>query len=298
MERVPACHTVGQKWTDGCYRCRCKRHGIACRLDPACLLLTINPVPCLADDRCVCGPDGVPSCTAEVIDRHAFAARRVDLDIPALISQEDMLHWRRGEEEEGRWPSRHHHRSGRRSEAAREEEEGRGSAHQRHGDGSEAVREEENRWSGHHHRSSGGRSAAATEDTRPSSHHRGGAEGISTELRSQTDTDKILEEAAMLLMNDQPDLVDPPSSQELLITSDNLCRFGPRWYGGSLRCFCDIDGAITCGNPAFVSAFFDDFRVSLERERETEREKEKERERELRRSVDVDFWINSGWCAF
>ena len=176
VQKVRPCHVVGQKWTDGCYRCRCKRHGIACRLDVTCLLLRHHPVPCLADDRCVCGPDGVPSCTAEVIDRHAFAARRVDLGIPAFLTAE-----------------------------ARPDDPGLRSDGRRHGG-------------------------------------------------------KVLESSDRDVQ--QQDFGS--SSQELLITSDNLCRFGPRWYGGSLRCFCDIDGAITCGNPTFVSAFFDDFKVRFD----------------------------------
>ncbi|XP_012937801.1 uncharacterized protein LOC106011730 [Aplysia californica] len=49
----------------------------------------------------------------------------------------------------------------------------------------------------------------------------------------------------------------PPS---LLVASDNRCRFGVRWYGGGLRCYCDSDGSITCGDPSFVAARIDGFR--------------------------------------
>ncbi|KAK7100630.1 uncharacterized protein [Littorina saxatilis] len=173
VHKVAPCHEERQQWTDGCYRCRCKRRGIDCQIDVICLLLRHDPVPCLADDRCVCGPDGVPSCTAEVIDRHAFAATRVDLEVPSLLPQ------------------------------------------------------------GHE-----------------TSRSRGGRRGGKFFGSSFNKIEK--------------EVKDDESSQELLITSDNLCRFGPRWYGGSLRCFCDIDGSITCGNPAFVSAFFDDFMVRRE----------------------------------
>lgn len=161
VKKVAPCHVMGQRWIDGCYECTCKRHGIACRLDAVCHLLRHNPVPCLSDDRCVCGPDGVPSCTAEVIDMRTFSAKRVDVGLSAALLEPEME---------------------------------------------------------------------------------------IDDLRKYT--------------SDNPPI---STTQELLITSDNLCRFGPRWYGGSLRCFCDIDGSITCGNPAFVTAFFDDFKVRKER---------------------------------
>nr|KAG5703243.1 hypothetical protein BaRGS_034154 [Batillaria attramentaria] len=139
-------------------------------MDTTCLLLRHHPVPCLADNRCVCGPDGVPSCTAEVIDRHAFSARRVDLGFPTYLAPDgrhDYPDFRRG----------------------------------------------------------------------------------SNEIQG-----KVLEEDGM-------SQDEGSSSQELLIMSDNMCRFGSRWYGGSLRCFCDIDGSITCGDPTFVTAFIDNFLV-------------------------------------
>lgn len=182
VQKVAPCHEMGQRWNDGCYRCKCKRHGIRCRLDTTCLLLRHYPIPCLADHRCVCGPDGVPSCTAEVIDRHAFSARRVDLGFPTYLAPEGRQ----------KYPD-----------------------FRKNGD--------------------------------------------------EVDSNEAFEGNILDALEGGEKAHDfGSSSQELLIMSDNMCRFGPRWYGGSLRCFCDIDGSITCGNPTFVTAFIDDFSVRRE----------------------------------
>ncbi|XP_025109324.1 uncharacterized protein LOC112573309 [Pomacea canaliculata] len=178
VKKVAPCPLVGQRWSDGCYKCRCRRNGITCRLDATCHHLHHHPVPCLADERCICGPDGVPSCTAEVIDRRAFSAHRLDLRFP------DVTYEFVRAQEGG------HHKALKKAE--------------KHGDISISGKED---------------------------------------LTGFQDSQK------------------EDTSQELLIMSDNLCRLGSRWYGGSLRCFCDVDGAITCGDPAVVTAFIDNFSV-------------------------------------
>ncbi|GFS10501.1 hypothetical protein ElyMa_003062000 [Elysia marginata] len=38
-----------------------------------------------------------------------------------------------------------------------------------------------------------------------------------------------------------------------------MIRWGSRWYGGGLRCHCDRNGAITCGDPQFVASRIDGF---------------------------------------
>lgn len=191
MKKVPPCAAIDDRWTDGCYHCRCRRIGIRCRLNPACSLLRHQPVACLTDDRCICGLDGVPSCTAEVIDRDAFPATRVSLGsstnhLPEVI--DDLLSTRRSNRDK---------------------------------------------------LSAGKISRLSEVFALPmDGFHKRRTLGV-----------------------DDYDVDD--TSNELLIMSDNLCVFGSRWYGGSLRCFCDIDGAITCGNPTYVTAFIDHFTVGL-----------------------------------
>uniref|UniRef100_A0A0B7AP54 Pacifastin domain-containing protein n=1 Tax=Arion vulgaris TaxID=1028688 RepID=A0A0B7AP54_9EUPU len=52
------------------------------------------------------------------------------------------------------------------------------------------------------------------------------------------------------------------STQSFLIASTNSCRFGTRWYGGSLRCHCGLDNSIICGDPSFVATEIDRFRLN------------------------------------
>ncbi|BFY99460.1 hypothetical protein BsWGS_02500 [Bradybaena similaris] len=91
VSKVAPCHKVDSRWWDGCYHCKCYHHGIDCTVDDTCLLLMrserygrdfLSHDACLnaQDGRCVCGIDGVPSCTAEVIDRNAHPATTVRLN--------------------------------------------------------------------------------------------------------------------------------------------------------------------------------------------------------------------------
>ncbi|KAL8596968.1 hypothetical protein ACOMHN_027914 [Nucella lapillus] len=226
VKQVPACHVTGQRWTDGCYRCQCRRHGITCRLDVTCDSLRQQPVPCLADERCVCGPDGVPSCTAGVIDRNAFAAKRVHLGFPHGMRSKGFQDSYRGRYSGIRSNSDHvtrRHRNDRRPLFL---------------PGSQQTAADQLRRAGLPHNPDGKNILSSASKFR---------------LRQRRVTSPHASYRGRRSAE--------PSTQELLITSDNLCRFGARWYGGSLRCFCDLEGAIACGNPVFVLAFFDDFRV-------------------------------------
>ncbi|CAG5132723.1 unnamed protein product [Candidula unifasciata] len=99
VTRVAPCQKVDSRWWDGCYHCKCYHHGIECSIDDTCLLLMrseryaldfLSHDACLdaKDGRCICGADGVPSCTAEVIDRNAHPATTIGLNpiFPAVAS--------------------------------------------------------------------------------------------------------------------------------------------------------------------------------------------------------------------
>lgn len=100
------------RWWDGCYVCQCHLHGIECKTDPACVTLMRSELfrpgfqsqdGCTQpeDDRCICGVDGVPSCTAEVIDKGAYPTVTIELtpsyaSSPSSAHPEDFSDDRRG----------------------------------------------------------------------------------------------------------------------------------------------------------------------------------------------------------
>ncbi|ESO89606.1 hypothetical protein LOTGIDRAFT_164905 [Lottia gigantea] len=47
----------------------------------------------------------------------------------------------------------------------------------------------------------------------------------------------------------------------LIPTDDKLCHLGPRWYGGGLRCYCDPQNGVACGNPRFIARKVDGFKI-------------------------------------
>ncbi|CAG5133638.1 unnamed protein product [Candidula unifasciata] len=102
--QLPACHGNGSSWLDGCYSCKCDLKTIECTPDKACLRLvhrhgletdaTENGAceqP--ADEQCIRGIDGVPSCKAEVIDRDALPAVTAELNPLFTSSSSSKQHY-------------------------------------------------------------------------------------------------------------------------------------------------------------------------------------------------------------
>ncbi|RUS84757.1 hypothetical protein EGW08_007499 [Elysia chlorotica] len=188
--QLPPCQSVGSSWWDGCYRCTCLTDGIECTADRTCVGLIkserfqtkeaymLSQGACLKpqDNRCICGVDGVPSCTADAIDRNAVQAKTILLR--PSIRQRQLSRMR----------SRSPALASRRSSSA------------------------------------------------PMSRSRRSAYPTSPSLA-----------------------VGAGDSPSLLVSTDNRCRWGSRWYGGGLRCYCDKKGSITCGDPQFVASSIDGF---------------------------------------
>ncbi|GFO41472.1 hypothetical protein PoB_006797700 [Plakobranchus ocellatus] len=91
--QLPPCVNIGSRWSDGCYNCTCSPQGIECKANDTCVaslnlarffsmsayVLTQGACIKPQDNRCVCGVDGVPSCTADAIDRNAIQATTISL---------------------------------------------------------------------------------------------------------------------------------------------------------------------------------------------------------------------------
>uniref|UniRef100_A0A0B7AS10 Pacifastin domain-containing protein n=1 Tax=Arion vulgaris TaxID=1028688 RepID=A0A0B7AS10_9EUPU len=317
----------------------------------------------LKDDRCVCGVDGVPSCTAEVIDRKAYPAITISLNpvfpassslvIPKVVYYERSFpkydqhgaritapeyysdsSYARDEEESGNTPTNKQHR--RRHFLVKRYAS---SNHRKH---SQELYNNNDRWHQipRYERSSAAHSSlshnrqnskenfadsegrnrgifrigrkvnslgtlhprdASTTFDGSRLYHDNKKRGISSvpkynrddtisehvvgdsynnekkeirrkikpeslsEIKDYRERTKVQDRRVLeeVRINDGP--VDETRSDtapsSLLIASDNRCRWGVRWYGGSLRCYCDLDNSITCGDPSFVASRIDGFRL-------------------------------------
>ncbi|BFZ16421.1 hypothetical protein BsWGS_19460 [Bradybaena similaris] len=238
--QLPACHNTGSSWRDGCYFCQCHLDSIECSLDQACLVLlhsnrpevdTMSNGACVqpTDERCVCGVDGVPSCTAEVIDKNAVPAITVDLN-PTLSSSPSL-----------RSQVPVYSNPGFMSTNTRTREHSPDITGEHYGEHEELLVDSNKGVPDHIYNS--GRNTDIS--NRVSLSQNG---GHSVQLQG-------------LLDRGGKQTVPEDEAASLLVITANRCRWGVRWYGGGLRCYCGTDNSITCGDPNFVASRIDGFRL-------------------------------------
>lgn len=261
--QLPACEDVGESWWDGCYRCTCLADGIECTADRTCVALLksqqsktpsayiLSKGACIKprDSRCVCGVDGVPSCTADAIDRNALEATTIQL-VPSLSRR---FTWRMS-------PRRPVPSSFRGSPAFLNSTSS-GISSYRSRDGAQ-LRRPMPSWRRTRSRRSAclplvERNIGRDVKARLLSAIKRGA------CLKHADTKRVVKRrhvrsAVPVILSVTGDSKKTPS---LLVSTDNRCRWGSRWYGGGLRCYCDRKGAITCGDPEFVAARIDGFQM-------------------------------------
>ncbi|CAL1544262.1 unnamed protein product [Lymnaea stagnalis] len=346
---IPPCGHVDSMWLDGSYLCKCYTHGIECTADRVLAEILFsenldwtNPfyAECVKNNphHCVCGLDGVPSCTAQAIDRSLYPnAKTFILQTPvpfssSLIAPRNVYYEKRnrntvekkprnfdGSASEPRYvqdsefyPSRHviFRRDLRRDsdeDIFRDDKSTKRTSHRRHSDN--LIRNQEkylafydfyenyfhNSKNRHEFGSSsnknvgggGGEShnndylkenyesealpgvygyAPVYKDYNKgprvgSDHHKRPSEGSGYRRANGRHGRNWRQEektAGDELVYDEPKTF----KKSVVAVSDNRCRFGVRWYGGSLRCYCNKDdGSITCGNPSLVALRFDVYRL-------------------------------------
>lgn len=322
-------------WLDGSYLCKCYTHGIECTVDRVLAdnLLHDNPdwsnpfhAECVKNNphNCVCGLDGVPSCTAKAIDRSSHPnAKTFILPAPVpfsprTIAPQDVYYQQRngvqhktrlpdGSSSEPRYIQHNEFYPSRHAVFRRDLRRDFPKDNFRDGDNTRTspfwyidnlIRRQEKYldfydfYENYFHRSNSRQDFRDTSSTNLESEE-GGQKNNYLSENSETETLPGVYGYAPVYKdyNWEPEVgskdykrpsvdrrgrsrhektrgdglvYDEPKTfkQSVVAVSDDRCRFGVRWYGGSLRCYCDNeDGSISCGDPSFVALTIDVFRL-------------------------------------